>query len=91
MQRDPNTPVLKKGRYRHNKTGHIYEVLGVALHTETEQYHVVYRALEPNPEKRYHYEFFTRPYEMFVEHVTLNGKRVLRFEYIDVNDHSATI
>jgi len=80
---DPNTPKLQKGRYRHNKTGHIYDVLGVALQTETGDFLVVYRALEPDPEKEYHYEFFARPYEMFVELVEIKGVTKPRFEKID--------
>ena len=35
--------MVQPGRYRHY-TGHEYEVLGVARHSETEEEYVVYRA-----------------------------------------------
>jgi hypothetical protein len=84
MRLDPATPYLKKGIYRHSKTGHLYEVLGVALHTETGEYLVVYRAVEPDETKQYHYELFVRPYAMFTETVDLNGIESQRFEPFDV-------
>lgn len=35
------TPSIEKGTYRHSKTGKLYEVLGMALATETEEcYHL---------------------------------------------------
>jgi len=71
-------PELEKGTYRHNKTGHLYEVIGVALHTETDEPLVVYRPLYESE-----YEFFVRPYAMFVENVEINGLMVPRFELID--------
>jgi hypothetical protein len=81
MKLDPNPPQLKNGLYRHNKTGHIYEVLGVALQTETGEYFVIYRPLVPDETKEYSYELFARPYGMFVENVNLDGKIVPRFEF----------
>ena len=36
--------MLKMGKYRHFKGGE-YQVLGVALHSETQEPYVVYRAL----------------------------------------------
>lgn len=71
-------PTIQKGTYRHNKKGHHYEVLGVSLHTETNQPLVVYRPLHDNE-----YELFTRPLDMFVEIVELNGEHMPRFEKID--------
>lgn len=68
-------PTIQKGTYRHTKTGGLYEVLGVALHTESNEYLVVYRPLKISE-----YELFTRPYEMFIEKVSINGKSVPRFE-----------
>lgn len=69
-------PRLTKGLYRHNKSGEIYEVVGVALDTETNRYVVVYR---PHSYVD-HNEFFVRPYDMFVEVVSLHGQTVPRFE-----------
>lgn len=71
-------PHLPAGTYRHNKKGQLYEVLGVALHTETNEPLVVYRPLYDSE-----YELFVRPYGMFIEKVELNGVVVPRFEKID--------
>ncbi len=71
-------PKITKGTYRHNKKGHLYEVLGMALQTETGEPLVVYRPLYENE-----YELFARPYGMFVERVEIDGKIKLRFERVD--------
>lgn len=61
------------GPYRHYK-GKEYMVIGEATHTETEEKLVVYRALyEP-------YAIWVRPYDMFFEMLTIDGKEVPRFE-----------
>lgn len=71
-------PSIEKGAYRHSKTGHLYEVLGVALQTETNEPLVTYRPLEDSE-----YELFARPYNMFIEEVTINGEVKPRFEKVD--------
>ena len=71
-------PRIEKGVYRHSKQGHVYEVLGVALHTETNEPLVIYRPLYDNE-----YELFARPYAMFIEQVELNGKLIPRFEKVN--------
>lgn len=71
-------PSIKTGRYRHNKTGNLYEVLGVALQTETNEPLVVYRPLYESK-----YELFVRPYAMFLEEVEINGEKKPRFEKSD--------
>ena len=71
-------PKIEKGTYRHSKKGHLYEVLGVALQTETDEPLVIYRPLYEAD-----YELFARPYDMFVEKVELNGVVVPRFEKVD--------
>ena len=68
---------IKKGIYRHNKKGSMYEVLGVALHTEENEPLVIYRPLDDAM-----YELFARPYTMFIENVEINGEIQPRFEYI---------
>lgn len=73
-------PELSSGTYRHNKSGKLYEVLGVALETESDEPVVVYRPLYAH---EFGFEFFTRPYEMFIETVELNGRACPRFEKID--------
>ncbi|MCA9336254.1 DUF1653 domain-containing protein [Candidatus Saccharibacteria bacterium] len=70
-------PIIEKGTYRHNKTGKLYEVLGVALQTETEEPLVIYRPLY-----EIEYELFARPYSMFIEQVSIDGMRKARFERI---------
>lgn len=75
---DQEPPIIKKGTYRHNKSGNLYEVLGVAKHSETGDYLIVYR-----PVNNGKYEYFVRPYEMFVENSMINGVNMPRFEYID--------
>lgn len=71
-------PSLEKGVYRHSKTGRLYEVIGVALETELDEWAVVYRPLYDSE-----YEFFVRPYEMFTETVDIDGKMKQRFEKHD--------
>ena len=66
---------IELGEYEHYKGDH-YEVLGVARHSETLEYLVVYRALygEKN--------LWVRPYEMFSENVEVEGEIVPRFRFI---------
>jgi hypothetical protein len=65
-------PEISPGRYRHFKGG-LYEVLGVARHTETEEEFVVYRALYGEQ------GLWVRPKSMFLEKVMVGGREVLRF------------
>ncbi len=65
---------IKPGIYRHYK-GKDYEVIGVAIHTETEEEHVVYRALYGN------YTLCIRPKTLFLEEIkkeTYKGPRFKR-------------
>ena len=66
---------IKPGRYRHFK-GKEYEVLGVARHSETEDEHVVYRALYGD------FGLWVRPVSMWNETVERDGKTFRRFTYI---------
>lgn len=70
-------PTITKGTYRHSKTGNMYEVLGVAFQTETEEPLVIYR-----PMYAVEYELFARPRAMFTEEVLVNDRLVPRFEKI---------
>lgn len=65
------------GKYRHTKSGNLYEVIGTAFQTETEELLVIYRPLYESE-----YELFARPYDMFIEQVAINGKQLPRFEEI---------
>ena len=60
------------GRYRHFKGG-LYEVLGLAKHSETLEELVVYRALYGEG------GLWVRPLAMFQNSVTLDGREVPRF------------
>jgi hypothetical protein len=62
----------KPGLYRHYKDNP-YRVHGVALHSETRDWLVVYEALYGDG------GWFVRPQPMFVETVEVGGKRVPRF------------
>lgn len=61
------------GKYRHYK-GNEYELIDEAVHTETGERLVVYRALYVP------HQVWVRPYDMFFESVTVDGKTVPRFE-----------
>ena len=74
---DPTPLVIKKGTYRHTKSGKLYEVLGIALQTETHEQLVIYRPLYDNQ-----YELFARPYDLVVELTLIDGQEVPRFEKI---------
>lgn len=76
---------MKLGQYRHYK-GKLYEVLGVVMHTETNEKLVLYRALYEIPELRDDYgddPWFVRPFTMFNEEVEIDGRRMPRFAYVD--------
>ncbi len=67
------TPVeITAGRYRHYK-GNEYEVLGFAKHTETGEKLVIYMSVDNSG------DVWARPYDMFAESVTVDGKSVKRF------------
>lgn len=63
------------GRYRHYK-GHKYEVIGTALHSETEEEFVIYRA--EYGERR----LWIRPAAMFVETIMVEGRPCSRFQLV---------
>lgn len=67
---------IKPGRYRHFKGGE-YEVIDLALHSETEETLVVYRPLYG--ERR----LWVRPLPMFNDRKELDGRMVPRFDRID--------
>jgi len=67
--------MFKLGKYRHFK-GKEYEAIGIAKHSETLEELVVYRALYGEG------QIWVRPLKMFIEEVGIDGKKILRFEYI---------
>lgn len=72
-------PNLEKGTYRHYKGG-VYDVIGLACHTETLEWHVVYQSRERKKEGLP--SVWIRPYAMFVEKVEIDGELKPRFEKI---------
>jgi hypothetical protein len=72
----PPTPA---GRYRHYK-GHLYEVTGVARHSETLEPLVVYRPLDRDT------GWWVRPHAMFFGTVEVEGRTVRRFARLDDRD-----
>lgn len=64
--------IVKPGIYRHYK-GQLYEVIGTARHSETEEEMVVYRALYGE------YGLWVRPVSMFVESVVFHDETIPRF------------
>lgn len=70
------TMVKKKGIYKHFK-GNLYMVEDVALHSETCEEMVVYRALYGE------HGLWVRPLAMFEESVQVDGKLVKRFALVE--------
>lgn len=75
MKHDP--AVIKNGIYRHAKTGNVYEVIGVAQQTETNEELVIYRPLYTTSDTDL---LYARPLPMFAEMVEIDGRLQLRFE-----------
>lgn len=80
--------IPNKGFYRHYKhnpqkgfNDHIYEVIGIALHSEEKTYFVAYRPVYINKYLS-PANFSVRPLAMFLENVEVDGKVLPRFEYI---------
>jgi hypothetical protein len=68
---------IELGFYKHYK-GNIYEVIGVAKHSETLEEMVVYKATY-QPEGQ---NLWVRPLKMFLESISVDGQSVKRFEKI---------
>jgi len=62
-----------KGRYTHYK-GKDYEVIDTVIHSETKEVLILYRPLYGTG------KLWVRPYTMFFEPVTIDGKTVPRFK-----------
>ncbi len=66
--------IIENGIYQHYK-GPLYQVMGVAKHSETEEKMVVYRCLYGA------FDLWVRPLAMFTEEVTYNGETMPRFRW----------
>lgn len=72
---DATPEQFKTGLYKHYKGGE-YHVLDIALHSETEEWLVVYRPLYG--EKK----LWVRPFKMFFEQVLVDNQSIDRFKWI---------
>jgi hypothetical protein len=68
---------IELGLYKHYK-GNIYEVIGVAKHSETLEEMVVYKATYQAEGQN----LWVRPLKLFLETIIINGQSVKRFEKI---------
>lgn len=66
---------LKKGLYKHYK-GAMYEVIGIAHHSETLEEVVIYRLLYGD------YGYWVRPADMFMESVEYENQIIPRFQFV---------
>jgi hypothetical protein len=80
----PALPSTPTGRYRHHKGG-LYEVIGVAWHSESLEAMVVYRPLQGAG------GLWVRPHAMFFGRVTVDGFEVARFERLDGLPHDGLV
>jgi hypothetical protein len=71
-------PIIENGLYKHYK-GKLYEVMGMAKHSETLELMVIYRALYDHPDFGYG-AMWVRPAFMFMETVEVDGQTIKRFE-----------
>ena len=70
---------IELGKYKHFK-GDIMKVVGVAKHSETLEEFMVYKHITGKRKGEEYY--WVRPIKMFLEKVTVNGKKVNRFQKI---------
>ncbi len=71
---------IKLGKYQHYK-GHLYEVIGIARHSETLKELVLYKALYKSKDFS-RGTLWVRSLKMFLEKVEVNGKKIPRFKFI---------
>ena len=71
---------ILSGVYQHYKGG-LYQVLGVARHTETDEKLILYIPLYTRSDHKGP-RFQVRPLTMFFEEVEVEGQKVPRFKYL---------
>lgn len=70
------------GKYKHYKNEKLYEVIGQARHSETDEEMIVYRALY-QCDKFGDNQLWVRSMKMFFENVIHHGKTVSRFQRME--------
>lgn len=71
---------VKLGRYRHYKGGE-YEVLGVAIHSETLEEMVIYKMLYDSDDFKKG-TIWVRPMKIWMEEVEFEERMMKRFEFV---------
>ncbi len=69
---------MKKGIYKHSKSGREYKVIDIVKHSETLEDMVLYEALYENEISK----LWVRPVDMFTEEVEIDGKKFPRFVFV---------
>lgn len=72
---------IKPGKYKHYKSQKLYEILHIALDSETHEEMIVYKALY-HCDKLGSNQVYVRSKTMFFENVNHHGQMVPRFEFI---------
>ncbi|NQU99785.1 MAG: DUF1653 domain-containing protein [Parcubacteria group bacterium] len=72
---------IKQGKYKHYK-GRYYQVIGEAIHSETLEKLVIYKALY-NSKNFGKNSIWVRPKKMFLEKIIIKGKKIPRFKLIN--------
>jgi hypothetical protein len=78
----PEKTVCPDEIYQHYK-GDYYKVLTMALHSDDENYLVIYEAQYPNPD----YKYFALPLSKWFDIVNFQDKHAQRFTRIPTTDH----
>lgn len=81
MESMTKTNDIQYGKYQHYKNKKLYEVIGLARHSETLEEMVIYKALF-RCDTFGHNQVWIRPKSMFFEQVEYNGCRLPRFKWI---------
>ena len=74
---------IQPGKYRHYK-GNFYEVIGTVRHSETLEEMVLYRPLYAKVDSATATAsaLWVRPRKMFEEEIFVDGRKMLRFEFV---------
>lgn len=73
---------IPPGKYRHYKTGKLYQVIGFAAHSETHEEMVIYKALYDCVEFGNN-RTWVRPLNRFLEKISYHGKNMQRFQFVE--------